>query len=86
MSNWNCKYFAKTRMWDGSSRKIEGYFECTGNLKNNLQKILNSRIKKPFIWFGVDIIICTPIGQKCKFLIEENKNDSFYDIILEETL
>ena len=72
-------YYAETI--SRSMRKIElnGYFPWPcDDIPETLGKLLTKRlrtIRTKYNWLGVGIIVCTPLGQKTNFIIEENGNN-----------
>lgn len=78
--NWQCQYYAETYTMKGDKRKINGYFEGYGDIVKRCQLKLNYRLRKPYIWYGVEITIITPLGQRAIRTIEPDENG--YGIVL----
>lgn len=80
---YKCHYYAKTNTWNGNRRILNGYFEGhQEDIVSRCQLELNYRLQKPHIWYGVEITITTPLGQKIKCIIE-SRHDGF-GIVLEK--
>ena len=71
--DWKCSYSATTHHPSKKKIYIKGFFDGSGDLKGNLFKILQKRLRKPHLWFGVEVIAETPLGQKVSCIFEENK-------------
>jgi hypothetical protein len=70
-NDWPCTYEARTIHPNGKPIYLRSCFNGFGDPVSNLEKLLQKRIKKPWLWFGVELLILTPAQQLIICVIEE---------------
>ena len=68
--NWPCQFIATATMPDKRTRTISFIFEGNGDINKYGLIAFFKRSKKPWLWYGVEYFIYTPLGQCSSGVIE----------------
>ena len=68
---WPCLIMIDTHAMDGSRRHIEAHYDGCGDAVGLGLKALRGRMRKPYIYYGCEYIIVSPLGQKMTGTFEE---------------
>lgn len=68
---WPCKCIAETTNWSGKKLHVEFDYDGSGDMVGIGMQLFKKRIRKPRLWYGVEIQFVSPLGQVDYQIYEE---------------
>jgi len=68
---WPCVARMSATMPDRRTRTVVAYYDGSGDAVGKALAAFRQRLRKPWLWYGCDFHITTPLGQRASGVFEE---------------